>query len=69
LEVLSAHGREFARQKFLKGNETDKIYAALVYELTRAGLPSECEENVVNRFNMSLDSLGAVPRERSCSHP
>ena len=34
LEVLSANGREFAKQKLLKGNETENIYAALVYELS-----------------------------------
>lgn len=34
LEVLSAHGREFAKQKLLKGNDTEKVYAALVYELS-----------------------------------
>lgn len=37
LEVLSANGREFAKQKLLKGNESEKVYAALVYELTRVG--------------------------------
>lgn len=41
LEVLSANGRELAKQKLLKGNETEKIYAALVYELTRAGQPDD----------------------------
>ena len=34
LEVLSAHGRDFAKQKLLNGNDTEKIYAALVYELS-----------------------------------
>jgi hypothetical protein len=37
LEVLSAHGREFAKQKLKKGTENEKTYAALVFELTRAG--------------------------------
>jgi hypothetical protein len=41
LEVLSAHGREFAKQKLLNGNDSEKIYAALVYELTRAGEPDD----------------------------
>lgn len=36
LEVLSAHGREFAKKKLLKGSETEKIYAALTYELSVA---------------------------------
>ena len=39
LEVLSAHGREFAKEKLLKGNETEKIYAALVYKLSLVGEP------------------------------
>ncbi len=37
LEVLSGNGREFAKQMLLNGTETEKTYAALVYELTRAG--------------------------------
>ena len=36
LEVLSKHGREFAKQKLKNGSETEKIYAALVYELSVA---------------------------------
>jgi hypothetical protein len=43
LEVLSAHGREFAKQKLLHGNDTEKVYAALVYELTRGGQPDDTE--------------------------
>jgi len=34
LEVLSANGRDFAKKKLLNGNESEKIYAALVYELS-----------------------------------
>jgi len=34
LEVLSAHGREFATQKLLQGTDAEKTYAALVYELS-----------------------------------
>ena len=41
LEVLSKHGREFAKQKLLAGNETEKTFAGLVYELTRAGQPDD----------------------------
>lgn len=41
LEVLSANGREFAKQKLKNGSDTEKIYAALVYELTRAGEPDD----------------------------
>jgi len=36
LEVLSANGRDFAKQKLKNGSETEKIYAALVYELSVA---------------------------------
>jgi hypothetical protein len=41
LEVLSAHGREFAKKKLLTSNDTEKIYAALVYELTRGAEPDD----------------------------
>lgn len=34
LEVLSKHGRDFAKKKLRTGNDTEKIYAALVYELS-----------------------------------
>jgi len=41
LEVLSANGREFAKEKLLTGNDTERIYAALAYELTRGGQPDD----------------------------
>ncbi|MEK7710521.1 MAG: hypothetical protein AAB341_01380, partial [Planctomycetota bacterium] len=54
LEVLSAHGREFAKQKLLKGNETEKSYAALLYELTRAGEPNDYD---TAEFKAMVDAL------------
>ncbi len=54
LEVLSAHGREFAKQKLLNGNDTEKIYAALVYELTRAGQPDDYD---TPEFKVMVEAL------------
>jgi len=54
LEVLSAHAREFAKQKLLNGNDTEKIYAALVYELTRAGQPDDYD---TPEFAAMVDAL------------
>ncbi len=54
LEVLSANGREFAKQKLLKGNDTEKIYAALVYELTRAGQPDDYDSPEFDAMVKSL---------------
>ncbi len=54
LEVLSANGREFAKQKLLKGNDTEKIYAALVYDLTRA---DEADDHGTPEFAAMVEAL------------
>lgn len=54
LEVLSANGREFAKKKLLEGNNTERIYAALVYELTR---PIEADDFGTPEFKAMVEAL------------
>jgi len=63
LEVLSAQGSEFAKQKLKDGTDTEKIYAALVYELSVACSAEDFEYDAPEFAAMVEALLKAIKNE------